>query len=105
SDGNLSQWRSRWSQYYRIFKSALGAKGLVGFNPNIGGNQSGLSGSILRAWVDGEVDWCGPDAYDCWPPFNSDLNVREQFTRDQGLNWWAVAAAGKGVPLCLPEWG
>lgn len=105
NDSNLAQWRSRWSQYYAIFKKALGDKGQVGFNPNVGGNQSGLSGSILRAWVDGQVDWCGPDAYDCWPAFTSDAAVAEQLTRDQGLNWWAKTAVAKGVPLCLPECG
>lgn len=105
TDANLSTWRARWSTYYDIFKAALGDKGQVGFNPNVGGNQSGLSGSILRAWVDGKVDWAGPDAYDCWPPFTSDAAVKEQFGRDQGLDWWAKTCRAKKVPLGVPEWG
>jgi len=105
TDANLSLWRQRWAQYYDLFRGILADKGLVGFNPNIAENQSGLSGSILRAWVDGKVDWCGPDVYDCWPAFTSDANVATQMNRNQGLNWWASTAALKGVPLAVPEWG
>lgn len=105
TDANLATWRAAWVRYYDLFKGALGDRGLVGFNPNIGENQSGLSGSILRAWVDGKVDWCGPDVYDCWPAFTTDANVVVQLTRNQGLDWWASTAALKGVPLAVPEWG
>lgn len=105
TDANLPQWRSRWSQYYAIFKNALGAKGLVGFNPNGGGDQSGISGGVLRAWVDGQVDWCGPDQYDCYPPFSTDANVAIQHAKTGGLDFWASTARAKGVRLAVPEWG
>lgn len=105
TDSNLNQWRTRWSQYYDIFKNVVGNKAQVGFNPNIGVNQSGLSGSINKAFVVGKVDWCGPDAYDCWPAFTTDTNVGTQLNRDQGLKWWGENAKAHGVKLALPEWG
>jgi hypothetical protein len=106
TDANLATWRSRYSTYYDIFKSIMGGtKARVGFNPNVGANQSGLTGSIMQAWVDGKVDWGGPDLYDCWEPFTSDSNVNVQRTRDQGMNWWASTCRTKGVPLAVPEWG
>jgi hypothetical protein len=105
TDANLLTWRMMWSRYYDLFKGVLGDKGLVGFNPNIGENQSGLSGSILRAWVEGKVDWCGPDAYDCWPAFTNGKNLATQLTRNQGLEWWAMTARTKKVWLGLPEFG
>jgi hypothetical protein len=106
TDANLATWRSRYSTYYDIFKSIMGAtKARVGFNPNVGANQSGLTGSIMQAWVDGKVDWGGPDLYDCWEPFTSDSNVATQRTRDQGMDWWASTCRTKGVQLAVPEWG
>jgi hypothetical protein len=105
TDANLATWRAAWSRYYDVFKGALGDKGLVGFNPNIGENQSGLSGSILRAWVDGKVDWCGPDAYDCWPAYTDMAALNTQINGNQRLDWWAATARSKGVPLALPEFG
>lgn len=105
TDSNLATWRAAWVRYYDLFKGVLGDKGLVGFNPNIGENQSGLSGSVLRAWVDGQVDWCGPDAYDCWPAMTSAAAIANQLTRNQGLEWWASTARQKGVRLALPEFG
>jgi len=105
SDLNLQQWRARWSKYYDIFKSVLGQRGLVGFNPNDGANQSGLSGSIMRAWVAGKVDWCGPDIYDWYPPFKTATQISDHFTKFQGLDWWAAKALEMGVKLGIPEWG
>jgi hypothetical protein len=105
TDTNLTQWRARWTQYRNIFRTIMGTKALVGFNPNIGGNQSGLTGSILRAWVNGQVDWCGPDAYDCWPPMTSTANIATQHTQNQGLDWWLATSKNMGVPLAFPEWG
>ncbi len=105
TDANLVTWRSRWATYYDVFKSTAGVLAQVGFNGNIGPNQSGLSGSLEKAMVVGCVDWVGPDAYDCWPPFNSDANVKQQHLATQGLDWWADLAKRWNVPLCLPEWG
>jgi hypothetical protein len=105
TNSNLTQWRSRYSQYYDIFKSICGAKALVGFNPNDGANQSGLTGSIMQAWVDGKVDWAGPDNYDWYAGFTSDASVANHLTKDQGMNWWITQCEAKSVPLAVPEWG
>ena len=105
TDSNLATWRAAWVRYYDLFKGVLGDQALIGFNPNIGENQSGLQGSILRAWVDGKVDWCGPDAYDCWPAFTTGKNIAAQQSRNQGLDWWAATARTKRVWLALPEFG
>lgn len=105
TDGNLSTWRSRWTTYYNIFKGVMGAKAQVGFNPNGGGDQSGITGGVMQAWVDGKVDWCGPDQYDCYPPFTNGTNISSQLGRSQGLDFWASTARTKGVQLALPEWG
>lgn len=105
TDSNLTVWRQRWTKYYDIFKSICGDQALVGFNPNDGPNQSGLSGSIMKAWVAGKVDWCGPDVYDWWPAFNSSENIANHWDKDQGLNWWARTAREQKVRLAVPEWG
>lgn len=111
TDANLTTWRSRFSAYADIFHSIMGAKAVVVFNPNIGGNQfasgdgTGLHGSIEQAFVAGKVDAVGPDIYDCYPPFTTDGNVNTHLTRDQGLDWWADFAETHDVGLCLPEWG
>jgi hypothetical protein len=105
TDANLSLWRSRWSTYHDILKSILGSQVQVVFNPNIGPNQSGLSGSIEQAWVNGKVDAAGPDSYDCWPPFTNTSNINYQLDTTYYLRWWANLCRAKDVPLCLPEWG
>jgi hypothetical protein len=105
TDSNLARFRERWSHYTDIFRSILGDKAVMTFNPNVGANQSGLTGSIEQAYVHGDVDAAGPDAYDCWPPFTSPANIATQMTRDQGFDWWADFCRDKGIDLVLPEWG
>jgi hypothetical protein len=105
TDGNLATWKSRFGAYADIFHSILGTRAVVVWNPNIGPNQSGLSGSIEQAWVDGKIDAAGPDAYDCWPPFTNSTNISFQLNTTYYLNWYANLCRTKGVRLCLPEWG
>lgn len=105
TDANIERFRANWVKYTNVFRKTLGTQVIMCYNPNIGAAQTGFTGSLLDPWVDGYVDAAGPDAYDCWPPFNSDANVREQLDREYGLNWWANTCSAKGVPFILPEWG
>lgn len=105
TDGNLAQWRSRWNQYYDQWKNGLQDQATVWFNPNFGANQSGLTGSIERAWVDGKVDAAGPDAYDCWPAYLGDSDVAYHWSCVQGWQFWIDLCKRKNVPLVVPEWG
>jgi hypothetical protein len=106
TDGNLTQWRNRYSQYYSLFKNILGVKALIGLNPNVGNQQTGISGEwVSKVWVDGKVDWVGIDAYDCWEPFTTQANIDDQLNRTYGLRWWSNLAISKKLPLALPEWG
>lgn len=106
TEANLSTWRADYSRYYDAFKTVMGEQAMIGLNPNIGRSQTGMSGDwVSRIWVDGKVDWCGPDAYDCYPAFTTNANVDQQLNSTYGLRWWSARAIAKGVPMALPEWG
>jgi hypothetical protein len=106
TDANLPQWRDRFKQYADLFLSGLGTNMCrIFFNPNGGPNQSGLSGSIERAYVEGYAQGAGPDEYDSWGAWTSDASVANHLNRDQGLEWWADFCTRHGIGLVIPEWG
>lgn len=104
TDALMPVFRTRWTQYYKIFKDALGSKGLVAFNPN-GGDNKLFSGTVEKAWVVGAVDLAGPDRYDAWPGFTSDAAVATQYSQVGGLKYWSDLTARFNTPMFVPEWG
>lgn len=99
---SASAWTSQFSRAVTLMKSVAPDIRIV-FNPNEGASGHGTVADPSTLYVPGQVDVIALDAYDWYPPYNSDANANNHFTKRYGWNWWYDFARAKGLPFALAE--
>lgn len=100
--GSEAAWTSQFSRAVTLMKSVAPNIKIV-FNPNEGVSGPDLVADASTLFVAGKVDVIALDAYDFYPPYNSDANANEHFTKQYGWDWWYDFARSKGLPFALGE--
>jgi hypothetical protein len=117
SPANVSDFAAGWTRIVHVMRSA-GFTGKFIWNPYLGQGNFGSGSDVAAAYPadSSVVDAIGLDFYDGpssnYPPGEVIRTLAQQqavwnsfLTQTDGLNGWRNFAAGKGKPLCYPEWG
>ncbi|MBF5080378.1 hypothetical protein [Quadrisphaera sp. INWT6] len=113
---NLPSWRHRvtpgnrtaWTAAFRAAAGRLraAAPGIrVAFNPNEGGDQTGVPMTGLATDLLDSYDLVGPDFYNWYPVVNDQATWDRVYARQGGLRQWEDFARANGKGYTVPEWG
>lgn len=102
---NRTQWVANFKRAVDLLRA--GAPGVkIAFNPNEGGDATGVSIAQLATDLLAYYDWVGPDFYNWYQPVNTDSEWTSRYNLAVGgMKFWEDFARTNNKGFAIPEWG